>query len=194
MKEEKDEKFVDESQVLVRKGDVYSVREKSGFNDGKYGDRYNLKITEKLLEEYGKKYMSFLMEVTPSLNANPRIYLAALKNVLDGSCMEMTDSEKNLELCESFCSCGGGGKYVTTGAMEFSGKHNGKDVNGRIGAKWMTSRDVVRVDMGYEAELNKEFLSAVRKALIGINPESIMISPEIELLNRKKIIKLPVEC
>lgn len=193
MKNEKDETSVDESQVLVRKGDVYSVREKSGFNEGNYGDRYNLRITEKLLEEYGKKYMSFLMEVTPSLSANSGIYLAALKNVLDGSCMEMTDSEKNLELCESTCSCGGGGKYVTTGAIEFSGKHNGKDVNGRIGAKWMTSRDIVRVDMECKTEPNRCFSSSVRNALIGINPESIMKSPGIEI-HKRKIIKLPVEC
>jgi hypothetical protein len=197
-----------EKGVLVRKGDTYKVRKKSKFNGKNRPDSdYNLTLTEKLLIEGGKEYISFLMDVTPALSAKPQIYLDALKNVLGGSYVEMADSNESMVLGESSCiSCRGGNYEITTGAIGFSGRYNNEEVKGRIGAMWMVSHDMVRVDVEQGAEPNKEFLSSVRKALIGIKPEidklpgfltleSLMKPPErFERPKRDVRNILPIKC
>ncbi len=154
--------------VLVREGGSYRFLDKSRFE--RKSLRYYVELTERLLEEEGKNYVSLIMDVCPSLSAKPEIYLDAIKNILGDSYIELTDSKESLFLGESSCSCGGG-KYITTGAIGFSGKYNDEEVKGRIGAKWMVSHDMVRVDMECGTEQNKEFFSAVRNALIMVKPQ-----------------------
>lgn len=196
----------EEEIILVDKGDGFKLQKKPEIvYDG------NVTLTEKLLEENGKKYVSITFYATPFLTS-PNKYFEAFKNIFDGGRLELSYPKQKIELAgnerdEKYC-------LNEMFPFEFRGKLVGQDVKGRIGAKYMSDGDSVRIDIEYEDMANKSLLRSIRKMLLKIEPDTFYFNkrmgyetwqsltspkkeePDIFGMNPRNFdgIKLPIRC
>ncbi len=130
-------------------------------------------LSEKLLEENGKRYISITLYTSDFLT-EPNNYFKAFENIFDSKHLELSYPKQKIKLAATEKDC-----LTTMFPLGFRGKFEGQDVNGRIAAEYMHEGDSVRIDVEYENAPNKRLLSSIGKMLL-------KIKPDISYINERK--------